>query len=596
MKHFLKLWKFIRPHLSLFVMATVAMGLSAFFDGISLGMIMPLGDIILSGKPIRLPDGAPQKINIFVDYINRIPRRDLLQLMAVLVVILFLLKGIFGFIQGYLMNDIAQRVIRDIRSRLFEKFHQLSLDYFSVMRSGELMSRVTHDVGLIANAISYATTDLVYQSLQVLVFGAMIIFIDYKLAIISLIMVPLIGVPMVRVGKMIKKLSLKGQEKMADLNSILYETIFGARLVKAFGTEQKELEKFNKANSWYYRLSMKSIKRSLLLSPLTELIAIIIGVSVLVWKGREVIDGKLSLGALTVSMAALLSMVRPFKKLSQVNVIIQQALAAIVRVQQILNTAATVREKLDAKELPPFSNEIIFDNVWFDYGFGPVIKGISLKIKKGEIIAFVGLSGAGKTTLLDLVPRFYDPTQGRVLIDGVDLRLVTFKSLRSQIGMVTQETILFNDTVRNNIAYGMEDVSDEAVEEAAKKAFIHETIMRLPCGYETVIGDRGAKLSGGERQRIAIARAILKNAPILILDEATSQLDSEAERLVQSAINQLIEGKTVLIIAHRLSTIKNANRIIVLDAGRIVEEGTHEQLLQNKGLYWRLFEVQQIQS
>jgi ATP-binding cassette, subfamily B, bacterial MsbA len=596
LREYLRLFKFIRPHLGIFVLSGICMILSAIFDGVSLSMIMPLADIILSGKKIVLPAKLPGFLAGLVNFLNSIPPLVLLHYLAFGVIVLFVLKGIFGFLQSYFMSDISALVVRDVRTKVYSKFHDLSLDYFSNMRGGELMSRVTNDVGLIGNALSQGATDLIYQSLQVVVFAFMILFIDPKLALMSIVLLPLISFPIVTVGKALKKLARRGQEKMADLNSLLYETIIGVRVVKAFNMEKSELKKFNSTNHSYYKLSMKSIKRMLLLSPITELIGIIAGVIVLVLKGKEVIAGTMSFGVMAVSLAALLSMVRPFKRLSQVHATFQHAIAGSVRIHEVLETPPSVKERKDPLSLTGFKEKISFENVWFSYGPTAVIRGINLEVKKNQILAIVGPSGAGKTTLLDLVPRFYDPQKGKILIDGVDIREFSFKSLRANIGIVTQETILFNDSIRGNISYGMPQTSQRDVEEAAKKAHVHDVIMRLPKGYDTFIGDRGARLSGGERQRLAIARALLKDAPILILDEATSQLDTESERLVQEAINLLIRGRTVFVIAHRLSTIRNADRICVMEEGRIIEEGTHDQLLRLSGLYKKLYQNQVIQE
>ncbi len=596
MREYLKLFKFVRPHLGLFMLSSICMIFSAVFDGVSLGIIMPVADIILTGKKMILPAKLPAFLSGWVEFLNNIPPLVLLNYMAFVVVLLFILKGLFGFLQSYFMSDISQLVVRDVRSQLYSKFHDLSLDYFSNMRGGELMSRVTNDVGMIGNALSTGATDLIYQSLQVVVFALLIFFTDPKLALISLILVPLISFPIIKVGKVLKKLSRQGQEKMADINSFLYETIIGVRVVKAFNMEEAEFKKFNNTNYSCYKLAMKSIKRMLLLGPLTELMGIVAGVFVLVLKGREVIAGKISFGVMAVSLAALLSMVRPFKRISQVHAIIQQALAGSNRVHEVLETPPSVQEKDHPQILTGFKDKIVFDDVSFNYGHNSILKGINLKIKKGEVLAIVGPSGAGKTTLLDLIPRFYDPVKGRVLIDGIDIKEFSFRSLRSNIGIVTQETILFNDSIRGNIAYGMQETSLQDIEEAAKKAHIHDVIVRMKKGYDTVIGDRGVRLSGGERQRLAIARALLKDAPILILDEATSQLDTESERLVQEAINLLIKGRTVFVIAHRLSTIRNATRISVMEEGKIVEEGTHEELLGKNGLYKKLYQNQQIQE
>ncbi len=596
MRDYLKLLKFVRPYWGRFFLATVFMALSAVFDGVSLTMVVPLADKVLTNKKIIIPAKLPLFLSDFVDKINNTPAITLLNYMAIGILVLFFLKGVIGFLQSYIMSDIGQLVVRDIRSRLYSKFQALSLDYFTHKRGGEMISRITNDVKLVENAVSYGSTDLVYQTMQVVIFAFITFFIYFKLALVSIILVPLISFPIIKVGKVLRKLSKRSQEKMADINSLLYETIIGTRIVKAFNMEDYEVSKFDQANHDYYRISMKSIKRLLLLAPSTEFFGCIAGIFVFFWGGKEVIAGKLSFGVFGLFLGSLLSLIRPFKKLSQVNSLNQQAVAASIRIYEVLETAPSVAERKDAQQLPGFKNSIAFEDLRFNYAENEILKGINLEVKKGQMLAIVGPSGAGKSTMVDLLPRFYDPKQGRILIDGVDIREFSLRSLRQQIGIVTQETILFNDTIRANIAYGKPATPQEKVEEAARQAYAHDFIKNLPQGYETVIGDRGIKLSGGERQRIAIARALLKNPPILILDEATSQLDSASERLVQEALDKLVQGRTVFVIAHRLSTVRNAQRIVVLDKGRIVEEGTHSELLSKDGLYRRLYQVQELEK
>jgi len=407
---------------------------------------------------------------------------------------------------------------------------------------------------------------------------------------------PMVAMPMIGVGKVLRKLSKRSQEKMADINSLLVETFTGVRIVRAFCAELLEITKFKKQNHDYYRLAMKSIKRMLILGIVTELIGVGMALFIIFYSGRQVISGVLSFGAFTLFMATLLSLIRPFKKLSQVNSIMQQALAASNRIYDILEVNPSIKEKEGASELIEFKDGVAFSGVTFGYTEREVLKDINLKAQKGQVVAIVGPSGVGKSTLVDLIPRFYDPQKGKIFIDGKDTRDFTLKSLRQKIGIVTQEIILFNDSIKTNIAYGNPQASMELIKEAARNANAHEFISKLPQGYDTVIGDRGAKLSGGERQRIAIARALLKNPPILILDEATSQLDSESERLVQEALDRLIKGRTVFVIAHRLTTVKNADKIIVLDNGKIIEEGNHGQLLENDGLYKRLYQMHELQK
>ena len=596
MKDYLKLLKFVKPYKGLFVVAGVCMGVSAVFDGVSLGMMVPLADRVLTNKKIIIPAKLPDFLSGFVDKINNTPPQVLLNYMVIVVLLLFILKGVFGFYQSYIMSDIGQRVIRDIKSQLYAKIQSLSLNYFTHKRGGELMSRITNDVKVVENAVSYGSTDLIYQSLQVVIFATVIFFIYFKMALIVFVFLPLISFPIIKVGKALRKLSKRSQEKTADTNSLLYETIMGARIVKAFNMEEYEINKFNQVNSDYYKICMKTIKRSLLLNPSTELLGVVAGVLVFFWGGREVIAGRLSFGIFGLFLGSLLSLIRPFKKLSQVNALNQQGMAASERIHEVLETEASVKEPLSPKILSNFKTNIKFNDIWFSYADAQILKGINLDIEYGQMLAIVGPSGSGKSTLVDLIPRFYDPQNGEVFIDGVNIREFSLKSLRNQVSIVNQETMLFNDTIRANIAYGKPSASLKEIEEAARKAHAHDFILNCPQGYETIIGDRGVMISGGERQRIAIARALLKDAPILILDEATSQLDSASERIVQEALDRLVSGRTVFMIAHRLSTVRNANRIVVLDKGSIVEQGTHNQLLEKGGLYKRLYEAQELQK
>ncbi|HNX81121.1 MAG TPA: ABC transporter ATP-binding protein [Candidatus Omnitrophota bacterium] len=596
MKDYFKLLKFIKPHKTTFSLAVVCMGISALFDNVTLAMIIPIADRIMTNKQIVIPAKLPDFINKFIAYLNATPPDVLMKGVAIFTVLLFLLKGIFSFLQGYLMSDIGQRVVRDIRSQLYTKLQSLSLDYFTHKRGGELISRITNDVKLVENAVSYGSTDLFYQTFQVILFGIMALSLNPKLAIVVVILMPVISLPILKVGKVLRKLSKSGQEKMADINSVLYETIIGARIVKAFNMEKYEISRFDRINRDYYKISMKSIKRMLFLSPVTEILGCIAGITVFVWVGKDVLAGKISFGVFGLSLGALFSLIRPFKRLSQVHSVNQQAMAASTRIHEVLETLPTVKESDAPKELGAFKHDVVFDDIWFNYEDKEILKGISLTVARGQMLAVVGPSGVGKSTLVDLIPRFYDPKKGRIFIDGVDTKEVSLKSLRNQIGIVTQETILFNDTIRANISYGTNSANQALIEEAAKKAHIHDFITHLPEGYDTVIGDRGMKLSGGERQRMAIARALLKNPPILLLDEATSQLDTASERIVQEALNRLIEGRTVFVVAHRLSTIRNATRIIVLDKGVISESGTHGELLKIDGLYAKLYHMQELQK
>src|SRR3989338_1141375 len=596
MNEYKRFIKFLRPHSGKLSLAVIFMALSSLFDWVSLAMIVPVSDKILNNGRVVFPFKLPGAIENIVSVINSMPQAQLLKWLILFIPVLFFLKGLFNFIYSYHMSNIGQLCVRDIRGRLYEKLQGMSLEYYTRRRSGELISRITNDVKLVENALSYGTTDLVYQSFLVVLFSFTIFFIHWKLAIVSLLLIPFIAFPIVKVGKVLRKISRTSQEKMADINSLLVETINGVRIVKAFCMEPYEINKFRTQNQSYYKLAMRSIKRTLLLSPATEFIGVLSGVFVLSWAGKDVISGKLSFGVLGLYLGSLFSLIRPFKKLSQVNSINQQALAANERIYEVLDAPITVKEKESAGELKKISRVIMFKNLNFRYEELKILKDIKFSVSAGEVIAIVGPSGSGKSTLLDLLARFYDPQKGEILIDGIDIRDVTLKSLRGQIGIVTQETVLFNDSVRANISYGHTDIDIKLIEEASRTANAQGFISHLPQGYDTFIGDRGVKLSGGERQRLAIARALLKNPPILILDEATSQLDTESERIVQDALNKLMRGRTVFMIAHRLSTVRGANKIIVLDKGRIVQMGSHQDLISAEGLYRRLWQMQNLEE
>lgn len=529
-----------------------------------------------------------------------LPRQEQVWQVGSVLVAAYVLKGLGGYFSSYLMADVGQRVVRDVRDQLHAHMLGQSATFFSRRTTGQLLSRITNDVGQVQHVVSETIGDLLQETLALIGYGALLFYYDARLALVCITGAPIIVYPLAQLGRRLRKTTRRSQEALEHLSHVAGESFTGHRIVKAFGAEAREGEKFRAASRQLYRTNLTVTSIVSVLPPVMELLGGFAIAGALYYGSREIATGRLTTGEFTAFIAALLLMYGPVKKLSRVNASLQQAIAAAERVFEVLDRHTEVVEKPGAPPLPGFSRVIEFDQVVFAYDDShgrPILRGVSFAVQAGQMIAIVGRSGAGKTTLVNLIPRFYDVTSGRIRIDGVDLRDVTLASLRSQVGIVTQETVLFDDSIANNIAYGRPDASPAAIEAAARAAHAHEFISALPEGYRTFIGERGQRLSGGQRQRLAIARALLKDSPILILDEATSSLDTESELLVQDALITLMKNRTSFVIAHRLSTIRRADAIIVMDRGRVVEVGRHDELLGRSGsLYGRLYELQLLES
>ncbi|HQU28720.1 MAG TPA: lipid A export permease/ATP-binding protein MsbA, partial [Nitrospirales bacterium] len=520
--------------------------------------------------------------------------RELLLLLPLAVLAVALLKGAFAYGQAYLMSYIGHWLVADVRQQLFLHIIRLPIRFHDANSSGRLVARVISDVNEMANAIPSVLKDLFQQGLTFVALLGVAFYHNWKLASVVVFVLPFSGFVLMRVGKRIRKLSNRGQEHIGRMASVLKEAFSGIKIVKAYGQEDSELERFSLTNSAFRLAKVKSSQTSAMASPLLEVIGVC-GVSVIIWfGGGQVIEGAMKPGEFFSFLSAMFMAYAPVRKMSGANESVQRALAGAQRVFSVLDLDSEMAKDEGKDTLKPITRTLEFENVTFVYEDAgePALNHVNLSIHAGEVVAFVGASGSGKTTLVSLVPRFYRPTEGTLKIDGVDIRTVERASLRRQIGIVSQETVLFDDTIRNNIAYGRPNASDEAVVAASQAAFAWEFIERLPNGLDTLIGENGLKLSGGQRQRLAIARAILRDPPILILDEATSALDSESEKLVQQALANLMKGRTTLVIAHRLSTVQHADRIVVMAKGTIQEVGTHVELLQRGGLYTKLYQTQ----
>ena len=571
LERYIRLLGYLKPYRVRLLTAVICSGLVAAMSAAYAWLVRPVLDGIFISKD-----------------------ETLLLVLPVALLTVAVLKSAFSYGQNYLITYVGNHVITDIRQVLFRHFMRLPVSYHDVNTTGRLVSRVTNDVMLMANAVSGVLKDIFQHGLTFIAMMGVIFYQNWRLALVSILVIPFAAYTLVRVGHRMRRLATSGQERMGDMASTLQEMLAGIRMVKAYGREDAEAEKFRAINHSYLKTTLKSNQVFSMGSSHMEVIGVV-GVAAIIWYGGAlVIQGEMTPGAFFSFLTAMFMAYGPVRRLSGANNTVQQALAAAERVFEVLDLKTEQDQDRGTLPLAIISRGIEFQGVSLRYDGHtvPALRDIDLFIQPGEVVALVGSSGSGKTTLASLLPRFYEPTGGRILFDGTPLQSYTLQSLRAHIGMVSQDVVLFDDTIINNIAFGRTGALPEEIERAARLAYADEFIMRLPQGYDTVIGERGVKLSGGERQRVAIARAILRDPPLLILDEATSALDTESERIVQLALSNLMKNRTTLVIAHRLSTIQNADRIVVLDRGTIAEVGSHEELLQKGGLYRRLHAMQ----
>ncbi len=589
--------------------------LFAILNGVSVYLTIPLLDTLFQESSSKqtteqtsqiekassiLPDWIinlkEDTVKAFNDFVLAGDKPEVLIKICLLILAAFILKNFFGYIQGYFMAFVEYASMKDLRDETYSHLHKLPIGYFKSERVGNIISRFTNDVNIIQASISATFSNLIKEPLTLIVFLAIAVSISWRLSLFAFIIVPIASLIIAWIGIKLKKQTVILQSKIADITSILQETISGVKIVKAFGMEQFENIRFMNETKNYFKLVLKIVRTRNLSSPITEILSVIIGVVIIYYGGVLVlVDKTLNASEFLGFLFAIFQMMTPIKELGSVNNRIQEASAAAERVFEIIDIEPQIKNKPNALELNSFKDEIVFKNISFKYEDSDVfvLDNLNFSVKRGEILALVGPSGGGKSTLADLIPRFYDPTDGQILIDGNNIKDITIESLRAKMGIVTQETFLFNTNIAENIAYGLTDYPMEKIIEAAKTANAHNFISEMPQGYKTMIGERGVKLSGGQRQRLTIARALLKNPDIMIFDEATSALDNESEILVQEAIERLMLNRTTIVIAHRLSTIRNATNILVLNKGRIIQQGTHDKLIgDERGLYKKLYEMQ----
>jgi len=604
-KNYFRLLRYVKSYKGYALLNILFNMLSVIFSLVSLTMVIPFLNVLFSQatefhqEPWSLsPKALFANFNYYLSqYIAANGKMEALILICILVIVLFFLKNFFRYLAMYFIAPIRNGVVRDLRNGMYEKVLYLPLSYFSDERKGDLISRMTSDVQEIEWSIMQSLEVVFREPLTILLFLGTMITISPQLSIFVFVLLPIAGLLIGQIGKSLRRTSAKSQAKMGMLLSTIEETLSGMRIIKAFTSELFSMEKFGKINDEYRRLMTRLYRKRDLSSPLSEFLGAIVMVVVIYFGGKLVLDGSSRLEpAMFIAFIVIFSqLIPPAKSFTEAYSNVQRGLASVDRINKILDAEVTIRDKEHALQITDFNHTVEYRDVSFAYhkgGTGWVLHNVNLKIEKGKTIALVGQSGSGKTTLADLLPRFYDLEEGEILIDGENIKDYRLADLRGLMGIVTQESILFNDTVLNNIAFGMPNIKEEDVIAAAKIANAHDFIMQMPEGYQTNIGDRGGKMSGGQRQRISIARAVLKNPPILILDEATSALDTESERLVQDALTQLMKNRTTLVIAHRLSTIQHADEIIVMQKGEILERGKHAELLQSGGVYKKLYDLQ----
>jgi len=603
MKDFFRFIKYTFAYWKLGLSSVGASFLSTIFSMFSLTMVVPFLGILFDNQPlvenpVEFAFNAESIKQWFSYFISQIivedgPRVAILTV-SVLVVIFVLLKTLFHYLGSYFMAPLRTGVVRDIRNKLNDKILKLSISYFTEERKGDIISRMTNDVQEIEASVVNSLNNAIKAPITIIVYITVLFIMSPFLTLFVLLLLPISGALIGKIGKSLRRNSAKGQAKLGLLISYIEETLFGLRIIKAFNTEHKIGERFYKENNAYNSLMIKVWRKKDLASPFSEFMATTVIMIIMWYGGNMVLSNEVTMlpQAFIAYLVIFSQIITPAKDLSTVYYNVQRGLASIERINVILNAEITINDKPNAKPIEKFEKEIEYKNLSFKYIEDYVLKNINIKVEKGKTIALVGQSGSGKSTLVDLLPRFYDVREGEILIDGNNIQDLKIKDLRGLMGIVSQESILFNDTIFNNIAFGMEGATEEQVIAAAKIANAHEFILQTENGYETNIGDRGSKLSGGQRQRISIARAVLKNPPILILDEATSSLDTESERLVQDALSNLMRNRTSIVIAHRLSTIRDADEIIVLHEGEIVERGKHAELIEKKGVYKRLHDLQ----
>lgn len=563
----------------------------AFFTYVFVNLVQPIID-----NMFRLGNQSPpESTNImnFVFDVFHIGREQLITFIPVVLVIVVFGKGLFTFLSSFFMRKAGLNIVTGLRNHLFEHLVYQPSPYYDKVSTGELMSRLTSDVDKIQEAVSSNMGDFIREAFILFALILYIFITDWRLALASLVITPLAVIPLVAFSRQLKKKGRLNQMRMADIYALLHETITGNKIIKAFTTEKFEIKRFIQSTKEYLKTGIKLAWVGSLSSPFMEFLGGVVGAFILVVGTTRITQGYISAGDFGSFIMALFMMYTPIKRLSRANIIIQQGRASYERIQEIFKEKPQIDEHFQGEPLPPVEGRVKFENVSFSYNQSfPVLEDVSFEIKPSETAALVGLSGGGKTTIINLISRFYDATSGKITIDGIDIRKVNLSSLRSQIGLVTQELILFNDTVKNNIAYGREGVTFGQIKKAAKMAKAHEFIQNLPHGYDTCIGEKGGLLSSGQRQRLSIARALIKDPPIFILDEATSALDSESERLIQKALEDIMKERTAFVIAHRLSTIRNADKILVVEEGQIVEMGNHQQLYRKNGIYRKLYDLQ----